>query len=69
MPENRPDLEELRSRIDEIDDRLHELLIERIGIVSQVAAYKNTSGGVAPHQPACWVIGCGSATYWSPVSA
>ena len=52
MSEIRSDLEELRRRIDEIDDRLLDLFIERIEIVSQVAAYKNSSGAVAPHQPA-----------------
>jgi chorismate mutase len=47
-----PDLEILRRRIDEIDDRLQDLLIERMAIVSRVADHKQRSGGVAPHQPA-----------------
>jgi len=47
-----PDLEMLRRRIDEIDDRLHDLLIERVAIVSRVADSKQRGGGVAPHQPA-----------------
>src|SRR4051795_2888872 len=47
-----PDLETLRRRIDEIDDRLQDLLIERTEIVSRVADSKRNSGGVAPHQPA-----------------
>jgi chorismate mutase / prephenate dehydratase len=47
-----PDLESLRRRIDEIDDRLQDLLIERVSIVSRVADSKQRSGGVAPHQPA-----------------
>jgi len=42
----------LRRRIDEIDDRLQDLLIERVEIVSRVADSKQRSGGVAPHQPA-----------------
>ena len=42
----------LRRRIDEIDDRLQDLLIERMEIVSRVADSKQRSGGVAPHQPA-----------------
>jgi chorismate mutase / prephenate dehydratase len=46
------DLEQLRRRIDEIDDRLQDLLIERVEIVSRVAARKRNDGGVAAHQPA-----------------
>jgi chorismate mutase/prephenate dehydratase len=46
------DLEHLRRRIDEIDDRLQDLLIERINIVSRVAAHKRGNGSVAAHQPA-----------------
>src|SRR5439155_20195195 len=46
------DLEHLRRRIDEIDDRLQDLLIERIEIVSRVAAHKRESDGIAAHQPA-----------------
>src|SRR6059036_2319480 len=46
------DLEQLRRRIDEIDDRLQDLLIERIEIVSRVAAHKREANGVAAHQPA-----------------
>jgi chorismate mutase / prephenate dehydratase len=38
-----PDLAELRRRLDEIDDRLQNLLIERAGIVSVVAASKRES--------------------------
>jgi chorismate mutase/prephenate dehydratase len=52
MSESPSDLEHLRRRIDEIDNRLQDLLIERIDIVSRVAAYKHHSGGVAAHQPA-----------------
>jgi chorismate mutase / prephenate dehydratase len=46
------DLDQLRRRIDEIDDRLHDLLIERIDIISRVAAHKRSDGGTAAHQPA-----------------
>ena len=41
------DLEGLRRRIDEIDDRLQDLLVERIQIVSTVAAHKRNNHGVA----------------------
>jgi chorismate mutase/prephenate dehydratase len=51
MPEPSSDLEELRRRIDEIDGRLQDLLIERFDIVSSVAVHKQSSGGLAPHQP------------------
>jgi chorismate mutase len=50
--EHLPDLEHLRRRIDEIDDRLQDLLIERVEIVSRVGAHKRQAGSVAPHQPA-----------------
>src|SRR5438876_10032130 len=46
------DLEGLRRRIDEIDDRLQDLLVERIQIVSTVAAHKRGNRGVTAHQPA-----------------
>jgi chorismate mutase/prephenate dehydratase len=46
------DLEQLRRRIDEIDDRLQDLLIERTDIVSRVGAHKRGNGALAPHQPA-----------------
>ena len=46
------DLEQLRRRIDEIDDRLHDLLIERMDVVSRVAAHKRGDGAMPPHQPA-----------------
>ena len=52
MSEIPSDLEQLRRRIDEIDDRLQDLLRERVEIVSGVAAHKRSSGGVAAHQPA-----------------
>src|SRR6185437_8636585 len=52
MSDSASDLEDLRRRIDEIDDRLQDLLIERIEIVSRVGAHKRNSGGVAAHQPA-----------------
>lgn len=46
------DLAQLRRRIDGIDDRLQDLLIERLDIVAGVAAHKRDSGGAAAHQPA-----------------
>jgi chorismate mutase len=45
-----PDLAELRRRLDEIDDKLQDLLIERAGIVSVVAASKKESN-LAAFQP------------------
>jgi chorismate mutase/prephenate dehydratase len=45
-----PDLEGLRRRIDAIDDRLHDLLIERAEIVAMVAASKR-DGKLAFYQP------------------
>jgi chorismate mutase len=52
MSDTPSDLEQLRRRIDEIDDRVQDLLVERINIVSRVAAHKRGNGGVAAHQPA-----------------
>jgi chorismate mutase len=52
MSEIPSDLEQLRRRIDEIDDRLQDLLVERIDIVSRVAAYKRGGDRIAAHQPA-----------------
>ncbi len=44
------DLEGLRRRIDAIDDRLHDLLIERAEIVAMVAASKR-DGKLSPYHP------------------
>jgi chorismate mutase/prephenate dehydratase len=44
MLSNQSDLEELRRRLDAIDDRLQDLLIERLEIVSRVAAEKRNDG-------------------------
>jgi len=44
------DLVELRRRLDEIDNKLHDLLIERAEIVSRVAASKR-KGNLAAFQP------------------
>jgi len=52
MSDSPSDLDHLRRRIDEIDDRLQDLLIERMAVVSRVAAHKRSSGGVPAHQPA-----------------
>jgi chorismate mutase/prephenate dehydratase len=51
MLSNQSDLEELRRRLDAIDDRLQDLLIERLEIVSRVAAEKR-GGDVPSHVPA-----------------
>lgn len=45
------DLQDLRRRIDEIDDKLQDLLCERFEIVLEVAAEKRGTS-IAPHQPA-----------------
>jgi chorismate mutase/prephenate dehydratase len=52
MSEIPSDLEGLRRRIDEIDDRLQDLLIERLEIVASVAAHKRGKGAIPAHQPA-----------------
>jgi chorismate mutase / prephenate dehydratase len=52
MSETPSDLEQLRRRIDEVDDRLQDLLVERIEIVARVAAHKRGHASVAAHQPA-----------------
>jgi chorismate mutase len=52
MSDTPSDLEDLRRRIDGIDDRVQDLLIERMEIVARVAASKRSAGGVAAHQPA-----------------
>lgn len=52
MSDTPSDLEHLRRRIDEIDDRLQDLLIERLDIVSRVALHKRSNDGLAAHQPA-----------------
>lgn len=46
-----PDLEDLRRRLDEIDDRLQDLLIERADVVAMVAASKR-EGDQPAFQPA-----------------
>lgn len=51
MLSGQPDLDELRRRLDAIDDRLQDLLIERLEIVSRVAAEKR-NGSVPAHVPA-----------------
>ena len=50
MPPELPNLAELRRRLDEIDDKLQDLLIERAEIVSIVAASKR-EGNLAAFQP------------------
>lgn len=45
------ELQELRRRLDDIDDRLQDLLSQRFDVVLQIAAEKR-SGSLAPHQPA-----------------
>jgi chorismate mutase/prephenate dehydratase len=45
-----PDLEGLRRRLDDLDDRLHDLLIERAEVVGMVAATKR-DGRLASYHP------------------
>lgn len=51
MLSGQDDLEELRRRLDAIDDRLQGLLVERLAIVSRVAAEKR-GGSLPAHVPA-----------------
>src|SRR6266446_3827322 len=51
MPATPSDLAELRHRLDEIDDKVHDLLIERVEIITMVAASKQ-DGRLAAFQPA-----------------
>ena len=44
MPSSPTSLDDLRARIDEIDDRLHDLLIERTEIVDSIARAKRDNG-------------------------
>jgi chorismate mutase-like protein len=39
-----PNLDELRRRLDALDDRIHDLVMERAEIVESVAAYKQSAG-------------------------
>jgi chorismate mutase len=51
MLSTQADIDELRRRLDRIDDSLQDLLIERLEIVARVAAQKR-NGSLAPHIPA-----------------
>src|SRR5437764_684147 len=51
MSDSVSDLELLRRRIDEIDDRLQDLLIERAEIVASVGAHKRGRVALPAHQP------------------
>ena len=51
MLSNQPELEELRRRIDAIDDNLLELLVDRLDVVAQVAALK-ADGSISTYVPA-----------------
>lgn len=51
MSANPPDLAELRRHLDAIDNRVHDLLIERAAVVERVAAAKKGGAG-AFYQPA-----------------
>ena len=45
-----PDLADFRRRVDEIDERIHDLIIERAAVVGQIAASKSGSG-IGYYQP------------------
>ncbi|MTI08516.1 chorismate mutase [Curvivirga aplysinae] len=47
-----PSLDELRKRIDEIDDHIHDLIMERAEVVSNVAAAKGITNNELPIRPA-----------------
>jgi chorismate mutase-like protein len=47
MSEQKNDLDDLRREIDEIDDRLQDLLIQRTDVVQRIAAFKRGAGGGA----------------------
>jgi chorismate mutase/prephenate dehydratase len=51
MLSTQADLDELRRRLDRIDDSLQDLLIERLQVVAHVAAQKR-NGSISPHLPA-----------------
>jgi chorismate mutase len=52
MPPAHANLEDLRRRLDEIDDKLQDLLIERAEVVSRVRESKQLNRGLSPFQPA-----------------
>jgi chorismate mutase / prephenate dehydratase len=52
MPPPRSNLEDLRRRLDQIDNRLHDLLIERAEVVLRVRESKKLNRNLSPFQPA-----------------
>lgn len=52
MPPTPSNLEDLRRRLDQIDDRLHDLLIERAEVVLRVRDSKKQNHNLSPFQPA-----------------
>ncbi len=52
MPAVPSNLEDLRRRLDKIDDRLQDLLIERAEVVSRVRESKKLNHNLSPFQPA-----------------
>jgi len=52
MADSSPTLDELRASIDRMDKQIHDLLMERIAITDQIAAYKNRhTPGAAKMRP------------------
>jgi chorismate mutase/prephenate dehydratase len=52
MPDSAAALSDLRRQIDEIDDALHDLLIQRSDLVGRIAAAKGVSSTMSPLRPA-----------------
>lgn len=52
MPPSLSTLTDLRRRLDEIDNRLHDLLIERAEVVTRVRESKRQNRNLSPFQPA-----------------
>jgi len=44
MSTNGPSLDELRRRLDAVDDRIHDLIVERAGVVESIGALKQSTG-------------------------
>ena len=52
MPDNTPNLDDLRRQIDQIDEELHDKIMQRMALIDQVAKAKQLQGGAAvPMRP------------------
>jgi chorismate mutase-like protein len=54
MDQPAPTLDELRRRLDTLDDRIHDLIMERAAVVERIAAFKQSTGqpGLRPGREA-----------------